>query len=63
MVSLVSFFPANDKRVIGTLKAIETHLAENGFVARCTQDPAVDGLLTERESFWPVSGLHLLVGR
>jgi GH15 family glucan-1,4-alpha-glucosidase len=41
---LVGFLPADDERVIGTVKAIETHLIKNGFVGRYTQDPAVDGL-------------------
>lgn len=44
MMPLVGFLPANDARVAGTVKAIETHLVENGFVARYTQDPAVDGM-------------------
>jgi GH15 family glucan-1,4-alpha-glucosidase len=44
MMPLVGFLPANDARVVGTVKAIETHLMGNGFVARYTQDPAVDGM-------------------
>ena len=44
MMPLVGFLPADDARVVGTVKAIETHLMENGFVARYTQDPAVDGM-------------------
>jgi len=44
MMPLVGFLPANDSRVVGTVKAIETHLVENGFVARYTQDPEVDGM-------------------
>ena len=44
MMPLVGFLPANDPRVLGTVKAIETHLMENGFVGRYTQDSAVDGL-------------------
>jgi GH15 family glucan-1,4-alpha-glucosidase len=44
MMPLVGFLPADDPRVIGTVKAIETHLMENGFVGRYTQDPAVDGM-------------------
>jgi GH15 family glucan-1,4-alpha-glucosidase len=44
MMPLVGFLEANDPRVKGTVKAIETHLMRNGFVARYTQDPAVDGL-------------------
>ncbi len=44
MMPLVGFLEANDTRVKGTVKAIETHLMRNGFVGRYTQDPAVDGL-------------------
>ena len=44
MMPLVGFLPASDPRVIGTVKAIESNLLENGFVGRYTQDPAVDGL-------------------
>jgi GH15 family glucan-1,4-alpha-glucosidase len=44
MMPLVGFLPADDPRVIGTVKAIETHLVRDGFVERYTQDPAVDGI-------------------
>ena len=44
MMPLVGFLPSNDPRLIGTVKAIETHLMRDGFVARYTQDPAVDGI-------------------
>jgi GH15 family glucan-1,4-alpha-glucosidase len=44
MMPLVGFLPPEDERVIGTVKAIETHLMKNGFVGRYTQDPTVDGL-------------------
>ena len=44
MMPLVGFLPADDARVIGTVKAIEANLMESGFVARYTQDPAVDGM-------------------
>ena len=44
MMPMVGFLPADDARVIGTVKAIETHLVESGFVGRYTQDPDVDGI-------------------
>jgi GH15 family glucan-1,4-alpha-glucosidase len=44
MMPLVGFLSADDPRVVGTVKAIETHLMRNGFVGRYTQDPAVDGM-------------------
>ena len=44
MIPLVGFLPAEDPRVIGTVKAIETQLMEDGFVGRYTQDSTVDGM-------------------
>jgi GH15 family glucan-1,4-alpha-glucosidase len=45
MMPLVGFLPADDPRVIGTVSAIEKYLvSEDGFVARYTTDPAVDGM-------------------
>ncbi len=44
MMPLVGFLPATDPRVLGTVKAIEDHLMDGGFVARYTMDPDVDGL-------------------
>jgi GH15 family glucan-1,4-alpha-glucosidase len=44
MMPLVGFLPANDPRMLGTVNAIETRLMSDGFVARYTSDPAVDGL-------------------
>jgi GH15 family glucan-1,4-alpha-glucosidase len=41
---LLGFLPANDPRVLGTVKAIETNLVQNDFAGRYTLDPAVDGL-------------------
>jgi GH15 family glucan-1,4-alpha-glucosidase len=41
---MVGFLPPHDLRVVGTIKAIETHLVESGFVGRYSQDPQVDGL-------------------
>ncbi|MBV9573366.1 MAG: glycoside hydrolase family 15 protein [Acidobacteriales bacterium] len=44
MMPLVGFLPATDPRVLGTVKAIEQHLMDDGFVTRYTMDPDVDGL-------------------
>ena len=55
MMPLVGFLPPDDPRVIGTVKAIETHLVENGFVGRYTQDPAVDGMPHGEGTFLPCS--------
>jgi GH15 family glucan-1,4-alpha-glucosidase len=51
MMPLVGFLPADDPRMLGTVKAIESKLMENGFVQRYTQDPAVDGLPHGEGSF------------
>jgi GH15 family glucan-1,4-alpha-glucosidase len=55
MMPLVGFLAADDSRVMGTVKAIETHLMKNGFVGRYTQDPAVDGLPHGEGTFLPCS--------
>ena len=55
MMPLVGFLPADDSRVIGTVKAIETNLMENGFVERYTQDPKVDGIPHGEGTFLPCS--------
>ena len=52
---LVGFLAPDDPRVIGTVKAIETNLMENGFVGRYTLDPAVDGLPGGEGTFLPCS--------
>jgi GH15 family glucan-1,4-alpha-glucosidase len=44
MIPLVGFLPPNDPRMVGTVKAIETHLIQDGLVARYTVDPEVDGM-------------------
>jgi GH15 family glucan-1,4-alpha-glucosidase len=55
MMPMLGFLPPDDARVIGTVKAIETHLVENGFVGRYTQDPAVDGMPHGEGAFLPCS--------
>jgi len=44
MLPLVGFLPATDARVLGTVRAIESSLLRDGFVARYATHPAVDGL-------------------
>jgi GH15 family glucan-1,4-alpha-glucosidase len=55
MIPLFGFLPPDDPRVLGTVKAIETHLVENGFVGRYTHDPAVDGIPHGEATFLPCS--------
>ena len=44
MIPLVGFLPADDPRVLGTVRAIEEDLLWNGFVLRYETTPDVDGL-------------------
>lgn len=44
VLPLVGFLPADDPRVLGTLKAIEDQLLWDGFVLRYTTESGVDGL-------------------
>src|SRR4051812_30941022 len=44
LLPLVGFLPAGDRRVIGTVAAVEKHLLKDGFVARYDTRGAVDGL-------------------
>jgi len=67
MMPLVGFLPVSDPRVRGTIDAIESHLARDGFVSRYQTTPEVDGLPSGEASFllcsfWLVDCLEL-VGR
>jgi GH15 family glucan-1,4-alpha-glucosidase len=53
MIPLVGFLPADDPRVRGTVRAIEQHLTTDGFVARYTTVPEVDGLPPGEGAFLP----------
>jgi GH15 family glucan-1,4-alpha-glucosidase len=55
MMPLFGSLPPDDPRILGTVKAIETHLVENGFVGRYTPDPAVDGIHHGEATFLPCS--------
>jgi GH15 family glucan-1,4-alpha-glucosidase len=44
MIPLVGFLPPDDPRVIGTVKAIEARLMQDGLVRRYETEPDVDGL-------------------
>ena len=65
MMALVGFLPPDDKRVLGTVDAIERHLMVDGLVSRYDTRKAEDGL-PEGEgaflacSFWLVDNLVLL---
>jgi GH15 family glucan-1,4-alpha-glucosidase len=53
MIPLVGFLPAKDPRVLGTVKAIQQHLASDGLVARYHTVPDVDGLPPGEGAFLP----------
>jgi GH15 family glucan-1,4-alpha-glucosidase len=66
MMPWVGFLPPSDKRVRGTIEAIERELMQDGLVLRYrTEEEHVDGL-PGREgtflpcSFWLVNGLHFI---
>lgn len=68
MLPLVGFLPIDDPRVIGTIKAIESGLmSAEGFVARYSTDPEVDGLPHGEASFLPctfwLADNYILQGR
>jgi len=68
MMPLVGFLPANDPRVVGTVAAIEKYLmSKEGFVARYSTDPAVDGLPHGEANFLPctfwLADNYILQGR
>ena len=53
MIPLVGFLSPDDPRVRGTVRAIEQHLSTDGFVARYTTKPEVDGLPPGEGAFLP----------
>jgi GH15 family glucan-1,4-alpha-glucosidase len=67
LIPAVGFLPAHDERVIGTVKAVERELLEDGFVLRYRTEHQVDGV-PGREgaflacSFWLVDA-YALSGR
>ena len=67
-IAMVGFLPPDDPRVIGTVKAIEDTLIEDGFVKRYNEAGNVDGLAGGREgaflpcSFW-LADNYVLMGR
>ncbi|HTM54171.1 MAG TPA: glycoside hydrolase family 15 protein [Pirellulales bacterium] len=65
MLPLVGFLPAKDKRIEGTVNAIQKHLTRDGFVDRYHTESHVDGLPPGEAtflpcSFWMVDNLALL---
>jgi GH15 family glucan-1,4-alpha-glucosidase len=66
-IPLSGFLPANDPRVVGTVRAIEEELMPQGFVLRYRTEENVDGLSGEEGvflacSFW-LADTYALMGR
>ncbi|MFL5322246.1 MAG: glycoside hydrolase family 15 protein, partial [Myxococcaceae bacterium] len=69
-IPLSGFLPASDPRVVGTVKAIEEDLLQDGFVLRYrteSDEDAVDGLVGEEGvflacSFW-LANVYQMMGR
>lgn len=67
LLALVGFLPPTDHRIVGTVRAIETSLMENGLVRRYQTDRTDDGLPGSEGaflacSFW-LADTYLLLGR
>ena len=68
LMPMVGFLPADDPRVVGTVRAIEENLLEDGFVKRYEEAGNVDGLAGGHEgaflpcSFW-LADNYVLMGR
>ena len=65
MMALVGFLPPSDRRIQGTVEAIERELVRDGFVARYPTTPGIDGLPPGEGtflacSFWLADNLALL---
>ena len=64
MLPLVGFLPCDDPRIVGTVKAIEEHLMEDGFLRRYPETSNVDGLPSGEGaflacSFWYVQAIAM----
>ncbi|WP_416193073.1 glycoside hydrolase family 15 protein [Nitrobacter sp. TKz-YC01] len=67
LIPQVGFLPADDPRVIGTIRAIEQDLICNGFVLRYSTDQVDDGIGGEEGaflacSFW-LADAYVMLGR
>ncbi|RYY14318.1 MAG: glycoside hydrolase family 15 protein, partial [Alphaproteobacteria bacterium] len=64
LIPVIGFLPGTDPRVIGTIKAIEEGLVENGFVLRYRASAQSDGLPGQEGaflacSFWLAQAMYL----
>jgi GH15 family glucan-1,4-alpha-glucosidase len=55
MIPIVGFLPASDRRVVGTVRAIEDRLMDNGLVRRYEPDGVIDGLAPGEGALLPCS--------
>ena len=67
LIPLVGFLPSDDRRVIGTIEAIERELLVDGFVLRYQTEAGSDGLPPGEGAFLPCSfwlvNAYALLGR
>ncbi|WP_347264717.1 glycoside hydrolase family 15 protein [Nitrobacter sp.] len=67
LIPQVGFLPADDPRVIGTIRAIEQDLICNGFVLRYSTDQVDDGIGGEEGAFFACSfwlaDAYVMLGR
>ena len=64
LIPVVGFLPGHDKRVVGTIAAVERELMADGFVLRYRTEQAQDGLPGHEGaflacSFWLAAAMHL----
>jgi GH15 family glucan-1,4-alpha-glucosidase len=55
MIPLVGFLPAADRRVVGTVDAVQRELMADGFVRRYRSEEGIDGLPAGEGAFLPCS--------
>ena len=55
MMPLVGFLPANDRRIVNTIEAIQQRLMVDGFVRRYDTDTHIDGMPGGEGAFLPCS--------
>jgi GH15 family glucan-1,4-alpha-glucosidase len=64
LMPLIGFLPCDDSRIVGTVKAVEEHLMDHGFLRRYPEASNVDGLPSGEGaflacSFWYVQAIAM----
>ena len=67
LIPVVGFLPADDPRVLGTIKAVESDLLRGGFLLRYRTESGVDGLSGDEHPFlacsWWLVSTYAACGR